>query len=158
MPADRPGQGEEGSNGNGHTERCKPITSMHSVPMAQGDDGKDDEQLGRDDRLDEAQTAHPESRHLKDEAEDHAGDPEKPYGPTEQVVDEVEPEAVLTRCRRRGPTLSDRGQRSEHARRKGEDHHLKLHDRASGRSGRDERHGRIGARTDLTYEINALRT
>src|ERR1700689_395218 len=123
---------------------------MHSVPMAQGDDCKDDEQLGRDDRLHKAETSDTDGRHLKEEAEDHAGDPEEPYGSTEQVVDEMEPEAVLSRCGRGGTTLGDRGKRSEHACGQGECHHLRLPDGTSPSTGCEKRGGRIRARTNST--------
>ena len=131
VPTDRPRQGKKCSKSNGHAEGRKPIAGVDPVSMAQGDEGKDDEQLGRDDRLHKAQTSDPESRHLKGKAEDHAGDPEEPDGAMKQVVDKVEPEAVLPRRGRRGTTLGDRGQRSKHARRQGERHHLRPHDRAS---------------------------
>jgi hypothetical protein len=130
MPADRPGQGQKPSKRDGHTERCEPITGVDPVAMAQGDDRKDDEQLGRDDRLHKTQTSDAESRHLKDKAEDHAGDPQKPHGAMEQVADEAEPEAVLAWCGGGSTTLGDRGQRSEHTCRQGERHHFRLHDRA----------------------------
>ena len=131
MAADRPSQGEKRAESCGHTERCKPITGVDPVTMAQGDDRKDDKQLRRDDRLHKGQTSHAQRRHLKDEAKDHAGNPQEPYGAMEQVVDEVEPEAVLSRCRRRSTTLGNRGQRSEHTRRQSKRHYLRVHGRTS---------------------------
>ena len=158
MPTDWPGQGEKCSKGNGHAERCEPIAGVDPVAVAQGDQGKDDEQLGRDNRLHKAQTSDPESRHLKGEAEDHAGDTEEPDGAMEQVVDQVEPEPVLPGCGRRGTTLGDRRQRGEHACRQSERDHLRPHKSTSNCPVQTAETTKCSAPTGFTYLDNTLRT
>jgi MOSC domain-containing protein YiiM len=47
------------------------------------------DELSRDDGLDQAQASRPQRLDLKGEPADHAGNADKPHGPTQQVTHET---------------------------------------------------------------------
>lgn len=133
----------------GHANSRDPISSVHPVPVTKGDQRKDDQQLGCDDRLHQAQTSHPQGCNLKGEAENHAGDAQEPDGPMEQVMNEMETQTIFTRGRCRGATLRDRGQCGEDTCRQSKCHNLGPHGIGS-QGTNDACIARINAATTLT--------
>ena len=98
-----------------HAESRKPVPPVHPVAILKGDDPEDDHQLGGDQRLHQTQAPDPQCLDLKDKAQDHAQDPQKPDRAAEEVADQAQAEAELLGSRGSRPALRHRRRRGEAA-------------------------------------------
>jgi hypothetical protein len=71
---------QENCQAENHADRSDPITKSDSATVFQGDAGEDEHELSGNDRLHHRQRTRFERGELKDESEDHAGDPQEPNG------------------------------------------------------------------------------
>ena len=78
--ARRRGQAEEHADPGGHSRRGKQVAARHPPRPGHGQVAEDEQQLGRQDRLDQGQVAVTQRGDLEDEAADHRGDAKQPDG------------------------------------------------------------------------------
>ena len=71
-------------------------------------DAEDQDQFRGDERLYDRKSAHPEGKDLKDEAQDHARDPQEPNRSPKEVAEEVDIETELLQALTRPPGAAPR--------------------------------------------------
>jgi len=77
-PARRRGQAEEHADPGGHGRRGQQVVARHPPRPGDGQVAEDEQQLGRQDGLDQGQVAEPQRADLEAEPADHGGDAEQP--------------------------------------------------------------------------------
>src|SRR5580693_9447832 len=118
-PAGRRGQPEEHAEPGGHGRRGQPVAARDPPRPGDGQVAEDEQQLGRQDGLDQGQVAVAQRGDLEDEPADHGGDAEQPGRLAGQP--DQEPGVKARRLGAPGPlALAQRGGGGAHAGRDGQ--------------------------------------
>jgi hypothetical protein len=83
------GDGKEDTKPNNHAEGREPVMGADPMTFMNRHNSEYKDELSRDDGLDQAQASRPQRLDLKGEPADHAGNADKPHGPTQQVTHET---------------------------------------------------------------------
>ena len=97
------------------------------MAIPQRNAGEDDDQLGRNQRLDDGESSTLERTDLEDESEDHGHNAGEPHRSTDQIAHEAQAQAQLPWRWCGGPALRQRGQRSKATCHERQDDHLQRH-------------------------------